>query len=243
ARTHASIALRAAAEAWAPLDRLLALRVPDEITLDTDELVSLLDGGVAALAERGVDVLWPRALGRDLTTSAVLDAAPARRAPGPMREEPLNQPLLSTEALFSFRWQLALHGDPLTDAEMDQLAQSASPVLKLRGAWTVVDPATARRARKRLIRTVKPVQAVAAALTGVVEVGGESGVPATSVVVGASLLKVREQLLTAATREPVEPPAGLHAHLRDYQRHGLTWLADLTALGLGACLADDMGLG
>ncbi|MDP3889912.1 DEAD/DEAH box helicase, partial [Nocardioides sp.] len=27
------------------------------------------------------------------------------------------------------------------------------------------------------------------------------------------------------------------------QRHGMTWLADLTSLGLGACLADDMGLG
>ena len=60
---------------------------------------------------------------------------------------------------------------------------------------------------------------------------------------GASLLKVREQLLTAATREPIEPPAALRATLRDYQRHGLTWLAELTSLGLGACLADDMGLG
>ena len=38
-------------------------------------------------------------------------------------------------------------------------------------------------------------------------------------------------------------PAGLQATLRDYQRQGLTWLAELTALGLGACLADDMGLG
>ena len=47
ARTHAAIALRAAAHAWPVLDRLLELRVPDEITLDTDELVSLLDDGVA----------------------------------------------------------------------------------------------------------------------------------------------------------------------------------------------------
>ncbi len=63
------------------------------------------------------------------------------------------------------------------------------------------------------------------------------------VVVGASLLKVRDQLLSAATRDPIDPPAALRATLRDYQRHGLTWLADLTSLGLGACLADDMGLG
>jgi superfamily II DNA or RNA helicase len=242
ARTHASIALRGAAEAWPVLDRLLELRVPDEITLDGEELASLLEDGVGALKARGVDVLWPRSLGRDLTATTVLD----RRQTGTLHEEPLQDPLLGAEALFTFNWQLALHGDPLTADEMDLLAASASPVLKLRGSWTVVDPAMARKARKRLLRTVKPAQAVAAALTGVVQVD-----PATDsdeateapVVVGASLLKVREQLLSAATREPIEPPPALQATLRDYQRHGLTWLADLTSLGLGACLADDMGLG
>ena len=234
ARTHATIALQSAAEAWPPLERLLALRVPDEITLDTDELVGLLDHGVEALRERGVDVLWPRGLGRDLTATTVLDRAPSRP-----REEPLETGLFGPDSLFSFSWQLALHGDPLTSAEMDQLASAARPIVKLRGQWLVVDPAMARRAKKRLVRHVKPVQAVAAALTGVVDLQGTQA----SVVVGASLLKVREQLRTAATREPVPVPARLRANLRDYQRHGLTWLAELTSLGLGACLADDMGLG
>ena len=237
ARTHAGIALRTAAEAWPVLDRLLELRVPDQITLDTDELVSLLESGVGALAERGVDVMWPRSLGRDLTATAVLD----RRGPaGGVREEPLQTGLLTQEALFAFNWQLALHGEPLTEEEMDQLAGAASPVLRLRGQWAVVDPALARKARKRLIRTATPAQAVAAALSGVAEVEGDE---ASEVIVGASLLKVREQLTTAAERTPIEVPAGLAATLRDYQRHGLTWLAELTSLGLGACLADDMGLG
>ena len=83
------------------------------------------------------------------------------------------------------------------------------------------------------------MQAVAAALTGTVEV--EEG--EAEVIVGASLLKVRERLLGAATRDPLDAPAALRATLRDYQRHGLTWLAELTSLGLGCCLADDMGLG
>ncbi|RYJ00505.1 MAG: ATP-dependent helicase, partial [Actinomycetales bacterium] len=73
--------------------------------------------------------------------------------------------------------------------------------------------------------------------------GQQSLADLQQVVVGASLLKVRERLLTAATRDPVEPPAALRATLRDYQRHGLTWLTEMTDLGLGACLADDMGLG
>ena len=236
ARTHASIALRAAADAWPVLDRLLGLRVPDEITLDTDELVSLLEHGVGALAERGVDVLWPRSLGRDLTASAVLD----RRAPADgHREEPLHDGLFGADALFSFNWQLALHGDPLTEDEMDRLAASARPILKLRGSWTVVDPALARKARKRLVRTVRPAEALASALTGSVQVADVDH----EVHVGASLLRMRERVLAAPTREPIPQPPGLEATLRDYQRHGLTWLADLTELGLGACLADDMGLG
>ena len=234
ARIHASIALRAAADAWPVLDRLLALAVPDQITLDTDELVSLLDDGVAALRRRGVDVLWPRSLGRDLTTTTVLD-----RRPGEPREGELVEGLLGTDALFSFHWQVALHGEPLSVAEMERLRAATGPLLRLRGQWTVVDPAVARRAKRRLVRTVTPVQAVAAALTGIVEVDDVEH----DVVVGASLLSVREQLRTAATRDPIEPPAGLVATLRDYQRHGLTWLAQLTDLGLGACLADDMGLG
>jgi superfamily II DNA or RNA helicase len=239
ARTHASIALRGAAEAWPVLERLLELRVPDEITLDTDELVSLLDHGVAALSARGVDVLWPRSLGRDLTASTVLDRRSAPGAATSLHEEPLHTGLLSAESVFAFHWQIALHGEPLTDAEMDQLAAATAPILKLRDNWTVVDPSIARKAKRRLVRTVKPVQALAAALTGVVEVEEAE----QEVVVGASLLAMRDRLQNAATRVPIDPSPRLQGRLRDYQRQGLTWLVELTDLGLGACLADDMGLG
>ena len=221
------------------LDRLLELRVPDEITLDGDELESLLEHGVAALAARGVDVLWPRSLGRELTASAVLD----RSRPMSEREAQLRTGIFGEGELFSFRWQLAVHGDPLTDEEMDQLASSAAPLLRLRGNWTVIDPAIARKARKRVVRTATPAEAIAAALTGMVQLGTAEQPVEEQVHLGASLLRVRERLLHAAEQEPVEVPTGLHGTLRDYQRQGLTWLAELTSHGLGACLADDMGLG
>ena len=233
ARTHASIALRAAAEAWPVLDRLLELRVPDQITLDSDELLSLLDDGVLALDAIGVQVLWPRYLDRDVTSRVVLSGPPASR------EEPLQTGLFGPDALFGFSWQLALHGDALSDQEMDDLATAATPIIKIRDNWTIVDSAVLKRARKRLIKRVAPAAALAATLTEVVQVEDVEH----QAVVGASLLKVRDQLRTAAVREPIEVPAGLAATLRDYQRHGFSWLAELTSLGLGACLADDMGLG
>jgi superfamily II DNA or RNA helicase len=241
ARTHAAIALRAAAEAWPVLDRLAELRVPDQITLDTDELVSLLNVGVADLAACGVDVLWPRSLGRDLTATAVLERASASPS-----DDPLQTGLFGPDQMFSFQWQVALHGEALTEEEMARLAGAAAPILRLRGSWTVIDPAVARKARKRLIRTVAPGPAVAAALTGTAEIGqgvGQGDEAVEQVVVGATLLDVRERLLGAATRDAVEPPAALAGTLRDYQRQGLSWLVEMTSLGLGACLADDMGLG
>jgi len=243
ARTHVAVLLRGAAEAWPVLDRLQELAVPDEITLDGDEIASLLDDGVAALAGRGVDVLWPRSLGpafdgRGLTATAQLDRVPST-APREPFEEPLQTGLFTPDDVFAFRWQVALHGEPLTEEEMDQLAAAASPVLKLRGSWTVVHPSIVRKARERLLRTVEPAEALGAALSGVVQVGEES----EQVVVGASVARLREQVVGAGQGELLGEPHGLEARLRDYQRRGLTWLADLTSLGLGGCLADDMGLG
>ncbi|MDR7252977.1 superfamily II DNA or RNA helicase [Nocardioides sp. BE266] len=235
ARTHAAIALRSAADAWPVLDRLLDLRIPDEITLDSDEILSLLDEGAAALTEAGHQVMWPKYLDREVTQRVELGG----RSPAGPRDEALQDGLFGPQALFGFEWQLSLHGEELTEEEMDELARATSPIMKLRDNWIAVDSGVIKRARKRLIRTVTPVQALAATLTGVVDI---EDVPYEAVV-GASLLKVRDRLHEAVTGELVEVPGALQAELRDYQRRGLSWLAELTSLGLGACLADDMGLG
>lgn len=51
------------------------------------------------------------------------------------------------------------------------------------------------------------------------------------------------RLAAARPPVPVEPPVGLKADLRDYQRDGLDWLSFLWDNGIGGVLADDMGLG
>ncbi|MDE0364093.1 MAG: DEAD/DEAH box helicase [Gammaproteobacteria bacterium] len=55
-------------------------------------------------------------------------------------------------------------------------------------------------------------------------------------------LKVREKLDSVRAFEP-EVPSTLQAELRPYQVDGYRWLARLSRLRAGACLADDMGLG
>ncbi|MDF3149616.1 DEAD/DEAH box helicase, partial [Streptomyces sp. T21Q-yed] len=142
-----------------------------------------------------------------------------------------------SEELLQFRWQLAIGGDPLTEGEMDALAEAHRPVVRLRDRWVLVDPALVRKARKRELGLLDPVDALSVVLTGSAEVDGE-----TVEAVPAGALAALRDRLTAGVH-PAEPPPGLRATLRDYQLRGLAWLDLMTSLGLGGCLADDMGLG
>ncbi len=241
ARTHAQVALRGAAEAWPVIDRLLDLPVPSSLTLASDEVVGLLEDGVEWLKERGVDVLWPRSLSRDLTTSVAVDRVASSSTDA--REDLMRESPLGEKGLFAFQWQLALGGEPLDAAEMDALAEAAGPVLRLRGAWAVVHPSVLRRARKRLLKRISGGEALAVALTGQVPNEVAEAAPGEKVIIGASIARLRDEVIAATSGPAVEVPSGLQATMRGYQVEGLTWLAGITSLGLGGCLADDMGLG
>ncbi|WP_093772422.1 DEAD/DEAH box helicase [Streptomyces sp. yr375] len=229
ARVDAALAVRRAARLWPPLARLAEQDAPDVLALTEDELGDLLGVAATRLAAAGVAVHWPRDLAQDLSAAAVVRPAPGSATDG--------TGFFESEELLQFRWQLALGGDPLSEAEMDALAEAHRPVVRLRDQWVLVDPALVRKARKRELGLLDPVDALSVALAGTAEVDGET---VTAVPVGA-LAALRDRL-TAGVR-PAQPPAGLHATLRDYQLRGLAWLDLMTSLGLGGCLADDMGLG
>ncbi|MGW5096536.1 DEAD/DEAH box helicase [Streptomyces nodosus] len=229
ARVDAALAVRRAARVWPPLDRLSAREAPDVLELSEDELGDLLGAAATRLGAAGVAVHWPRDLAQDLTATAVVRPAPGSATDG--------TGFFESEELLQFRWQLALGGDPLTDTEMDALAEAHRPVVRLRDQWVLVDPALVRKARRRELGLLDPVDALSAALTGSAEVDGET---VEAVPVGA-LAALRDRLTAGVV--PVEPPPGLAARLRAYQLRGLAWLDLMTSLGLGGCLADDMGLG
>ena len=229
ARIDAVLALRRAARVWAPLERLLDQPVPDVLALTEDELHELLGVGGARLAAAGVSVHWPRELARSLTAAAVVRPAPGSATDGTS--------FFDAEQLFAFNWQLSLGDQKLTEAEMDVLAEAHRPMVRLRDQWVVVDPALVRKARKRELGLLDPVDALAVALTGSAEVDGEQ---VEAVPVGA-LAELRARIVEDDA--VVAPPPGLDATLRDYQLRGLAWLDRMTSLGLGGCLADDMGLG
>ncbi|MFI7705346.1 DEAD/DEAH box helicase [Nonomuraea sp. NPDC049480] len=228
ARIEATLAVRRAARAWSRLERLLDSAVPDELTLTGGDVEDLLAGAADRLAAAGVEVHWPKSLVRGLSARAVVgerDAAPSDLPS-----------FLGGHHLTSFNWQMALGGEQLTAAEMDRLAEAHRPVVRLRDQWVLIDPDLARKARQRDLKPLTGLQALGAALTGTVEVEGEQ----VTVEPTGWLRDLRDRL---AEPEEIAPPQALAATLRDYQLHGLRWLARMTSLGLGGCLADDMGLG
>ncbi|MFD8806268.1 DEAD/DEAH box helicase [Streptomyces sp. NPDC059597] len=229
ARVDAALAVRRAARVWAPLERLAERDVPDVLALSEDEVSDLLGTAAARLAAAGVGVHWPRDLAHDLSATAVVRPAPGSATDG--------TGFFDSEELLQFRWQLALGGDPLSEAEMDALAEAHRPVVRLRDRWVLVDPALVRKARKRELGLLDPVDALSVALTGTAEVDGES----VEAVPTGALATLRDRL--TAGLAPAQTPPGLDATLRDYQSRGLAWLDLMTSLGLGGCLADDMGLG
>jgi superfamily II DNA or RNA helicase len=233
ARIETLLAVRRAARVWPPLARLLERPLPDVLPLTDEELYELLGQAATRLGAAGVAVHWPKELARELTATAVVRPAPGSAADG--------FGFFKAEELVEFRWQLALGGEPLSETEMDALAEAHRPVVRLRDQWVLVDPALVRKARKRELGLLDPVDALAVAITGTAEVDGER---VEAVPLGA-LAELRARLTAGArpTAPPAAQPDGLHATLRDYQLRGLAWLDLMTSLGLGGCLADDMGLG
>nr|WP_277605608.1 DEAD/DEAH box helicase [Glycomyces sp. L485] len=214
---------------WPRLAQLARKRGRFEVALDADDLGFLLfEQGAEALSDLGVEVRWDATVDRGLTASLAVE--------GP--EQPETESLFGLDGLLSFRWQAALGDRELTEAELDRIADAHSALVDLGDRWVLVDDALRERLRRRLDRPA-PLEALRAALTGTVEVGGER-VP---VAVTGPLRTLRDRLREGDRAESVRQPSQLAGHLRDYQLRGLSWLTGLARLGLGACLADDMGLG
>ncbi len=231
AETDLLLALRRGAPIWPPLAEALRQASPSVIDLDDDALTSLLGPAAEELAGAGIEVLWPSSM---LDGGLKLRAVPVP-APGKVTEAGFG-----LEALLDFRWQLTLDGALLDADEIAALAEAKRPLIRLRGRWVMLDPALLERLRRPPRTRMRASEALGAVLAGSAEIDGE-----TVTVVAEGLLADLATKIAGLASAPVqvEPPLGLTATLRPYQRRGLAWLAGMCEAGLGGCLADDMGLG
>lgn len=165
---------------------------------------------------------------------------------------------LGTKGLLDFRIQVALDGEPLSEAEMEALLGQADGLVLLKGRWVEVD----REKLREVLDHWRRVQSTDARdgvslldglrlLSGFAPEAGASTATDTAetraawseVVAGTGLRELLQGMSHPAASPDWDPGEELQAELRPYQREGVRWLGFMTELGLGACLADDMGLG
>ena len=166
----------------------------------------------------------------------------------------LSRPRIRIEASgidwFSVSADWEAEGQRLSDADIARLHASRSRMVKLASGWVrreapSQDEALARALADLGVEPGAPAERVtlwqlarasANSLHALEQAGGDGE---TSV----ALAQLRERAASFSGLPRVEPPAGLRATLRPYQREGLDFLAWTSSMGLGAVLADDMGLG
>ena len=163
---------------------------------------------------------------------------------------------LAADSLLDFKVSLALDGEPLTEAEVKAILQSAGGLVLLKGKWVEVD----QQKLQDVLSHWQKVQAASGSggvtlLEGLRLLSGFAGLRAddpeteasrvewSSVVAGESLRKLLDEMQQPGTSVESDPYPELQAQLRPYQKQGAHWLWFMNQLSLGACLADDMGLG
>ncbi|WP_026117518.1 DEAD/DEAH box helicase [Nocardiopsis alkaliphila] len=235
-RFHAIMAIRRAAVAWAPLERLLDHSVPDELELSDDEVLRLVGDDAASVDEARVEIQWPDEIAHILEARAeigVRDSAPADPAA-----------FFRGDDRVSLNWRLYVDGDRLDDEDMAYVAKSDRPFVYLKDRWLLLPMELGRKAREWELEPQTPMRALGAALLGGIEIDGGTGPEWVDVDPSWWLAALRDRISGPDSgEEPLVQPAELEATLRDYQLRGLRWLDRMTSLGLNGCLADDMGLG
>ncbi|MBI1832888.1 MAG: ATP-dependent helicase [Planctomycetes bacterium] len=161
---------------------------------------------------------------------------------------------LGVHALLDFSVNMAIDGEPLSEAELKKILAATDGLIQLKGKWVEVDRDKLAEALAHWRKVEQGVRTggmsffegmrllSGAALDKDAAAADEETRAWTGLSVGPALEAVLQRLRSPQA-ESMPVATGLRAELRPYQRDGVAWLHFLTQLGLGACLADDMGLG
>jgi hypothetical protein len=218
------------------LDAALQDPAPDSVPLDTAGALRFLKETGPLLAGAGFGVLLP-----DWVRRSRLGLRLTTRSRGASSPGSVTAPVFGLADLVDFRYDLAIGDETVSAEELAELARLKVPLVRLRGQWVELDERHLRAALRFLQRagsgTMPARDAVLAAL------GQDSAeLPVTEVDADGWLADLLSGHVDGRL-EPMQTPASFRGALRPYQERGLAWLSFLGKLGLGAVLADDMGLG
>ncbi len=152
---------------------------------------------------------------------------------------------LSLQSLLKYKLEIAVGERTVSKKDFQRLLDQKSPIVKIGGQWLALQPSDVKAAQAVLNNTNEQMNlSVEDALRLST---GDTKVLAKLPVVNFEATGILAGLITNLTDnksvEPIAEIEGFKGELRPYQAKGVGWLSFLETWGLGACLADDMGLG
>jgi len=146
------------------------------------------------------------------------------------------------DSLLNFDWQIAVGDLRFSPDEFARLAERRVPLVRYGGRWVQIDVEAADRAARLLEKKAAGTMTLAEAFRTAFTTTAADGVPIIGLRGTSWVGQLLEQAPTAKV-ESLTQPTAFDGTLRPYQLRGLDWLTFLSRLGIGGCLADDMGLG
>ncbi|HEX4493686.1 MAG TPA: DEAD/DEAH box helicase [Acidimicrobiia bacterium] len=202
-----------------------------QVVLSQDEAWDLMTNTGEQLLAAGFDVRVP-ALSRRRPKASLRVFADAESTTA-----------VGANQLADVRWSAVFDDVELSAADIARLAKEARPLIRSGGRWVAIEKADLQQAAEALAERSKKTQLTGGEMLRLA-LGLEGGALAGGISVHGNGWAV--DLLNAASNlsaEAVHAPSGFNGELRSYQVEALGWLGFLDSVGLGGCLALDMGLG
>lgn len=168
-----------------------------------------------------------------------------------------SQSALNLQTLLSCEIELVHNDKPLTKAEIEMLSQFENSLVPFRGSWIEADAENLKKVIAQWdkltattadgISFIEGMRMLAGVNNSFVDANNQfdadNSISRSSYIAGPWLQQMLTKLRDPALLQNATPKKLTASKLRCYQQLGVNWLYFLTNLGLGVCLADDMGLG
>jgi SNF2 family DNA or RNA helicase/intein/homing endonuclease len=212
---------------------------PESCRINPMQAYEFIKSGAWRFEDSGLGVVLPKSLANREGWANRLGLKISVQTPNK------KQVRLGLQSLLNFQWELAIGGQTLSKAQFDRLVALNSPLVEINGEWVELRSQDIKTAQS-FFASRKDEMALSLEDALRISMGDTQTIeklPVVSFEASGALQELVGALTNNQAIAPLPTPEGFQGQLRPYQERGAAWLAFLERWGLGACLADDMGLG
>lgn len=190
------------------------------------------------LLDAGVDILLPSWWQSLKATKLSLKAKVT---------SPKTPSFVGMDTLVNFNWRISTNGVDFSEEDFQSLVDENRRIVNIKGRWIKLDPNFINQMKKLMVKAeqeglhFKDILEQQFAPEQAEEAYDDS--LNITIELNNYYRKLMKRLTDLGDVPELDIPSSLQAELRPYQKRGMEWLLHLRALGFGALLADDMGLG